>query len=67
MSWLPIVCRLSELRIIELLDDLSSELNSYVQVQIDDEPQWQPEGSTTGNLTEAGNLEKEHYRRQLKR
>ena len=59
--------RLSELRIIELLDDLSSELNSYVQVEVKEGTRWQHESSRTGNLTTAGELEKQHWKRQAKR
>ena len=59
--------RLSELRTIELLDDLSSELNSYVQVEVKEGIRWQHENSRTGNLTTVEEVEKQHWKRQVKR
>ena len=61
------LCRLSELRIIELLDTLSSELNSYVQVDTESGIRWQHENFRKGNLTSFDELEKQHWRRQVKR
>ena len=59
--------RLSELRIIELLDNLSSELNSYVQVDIEEGIRWQHKDFRTGNITTVDDLEKQHWRQQVKR
>ena len=60
-------CRLSELRIIELLENLSSDLESYKQVEVDGKIGWQHQDRVTGNVTMVPELEKQHWKRQLKR
>lgn len=60
-------CRLSELRIIELLDDLSSDLDSYVLVEVNNTTRWQHEKARQGKLVYNDKSEKQHWRRLVKR
>ena len=58
---------MSELRIIELLENLSSDLESFKQVEVEGEVRWQHQDRVTGNDTTVPELEKQHWKRQLKR
>jgi hypothetical protein len=64
----PLTCRLSELRIIELLENLSSDLDSFKQVEVEGGIiRWQHLDHVSGNVTTAPDVEKQHWKRQLKR
>jgi len=59
--------RLSELRIIELLENLSTDLDSFKQVEVEGAVKWQHQDRVTGNVITAPDLEKQHWKRHLKR
>ena len=62
-------CRLSELRIIELLGDLSEDLDAYKEVEniIDSPVQWQHKDFITRNATSLSQDETKYNKRLLKR
>ena len=59
-----IQCRLSELRIIELLEDLSEDLDAYREVEQEaDQPLlWQHQDLMSRNRSSAPEVEQKHNR-----
>ena len=62
-------CRLSELRIIELLENLSQDLEQYTEVTLaaNGPVRWQHEDHRTANKTSTEGQELKHYKRHLRR
>lgn len=61
-------CRLSELRVFELLDGLSADLEEYVPVETQaGSIAWQHPNSATGNVTSVPDEELRYRRGRLRR